>query len=352
MVHQREQILHFQCQNCGGTIKWSIAKQRLECAACRSPFTPDNPDAPVLEHNFAAYAALEQEDLSFPEQTVITCSSCGAQIVFGQQDTASTCPMCGSSQVMANRQIAGVPPDGLIPFRIDKETAQQQFHKWVSSLSFAPNQLKRSYQLEKLVPVYLPFWTFDAQADAWYTGKGGRDYYDDEDNLQTDWTTVDGSMTVAYDDLAICAATGPVQELIDGILPYSTQRSAVPYDSAYLSGFSAQRYAVRADTALGQAKEKIRRHLIDRAEKLIKEDGYDHAEVNTLDFNLSHVGYKHILLPAWVSTFTFDGKQYLYLINGETGKVTGKRPFSLPKILAACLVSLIIVIWFILLMIN
>ena len=29
------------CANCGGTIKWNIAKQQLECASCRTPYVPE-----------------------------------------------------------------------------------------------------------------------------------------------------------------------------------------------------------------------------------------------------------------------------------------------------------------------
>lgn len=210
----------------------------------------------------------------------------------------------------------------------------------MSSLSFAPGRLKRERQQGKMVGVYLPFWTFDTRAEACYSGRGGEDYRDSDDNTQTRWTDVQGSLTMRYDDLPVCAATGPVRDLIAGILPYSTQEGSVPYDSAYLSGFLAQRYAVGADTALGWAKEGIRKSLVSVAEQQIKDRGYDRAEVKSLGVELYDVGYKHLLLPAWVSTFAYRGKSYLYLVNGETGKVAGGRPYSIPKLVAAILAGL------------
>ena len=340
MEQEREKVLHFCCPNCGGTVKWNISKQQLECTSCRTLFFPNAGYAPVREHDYASYPEQEQQQVSFPEQTEITCASCGAQIVFGAQDTAAVCPMCGSSQVMEDRQNAGVPPDGLIPFRIDETAARQSFQRWVSSLSFAPGRLKRERQQGKMVGVYLPFWTFDTRAEACYSGRGGEDYRDSDDNTQTRWTDVQGSLTMRYDDLPVCAATGPVRDLIAGILPYSTQEGSVPYDSAYLSGFLAQRYAVGADTALGWAKEGIRKSLVSVAEQQIKDRGYDRAEVKSLGVELYDVGYKHLLLPAWVSTFAYRGKSYLYLVNGETGKVVGGRPYSIPKLVAAILAGL------------
>lgn len=38
--------------------------------------------------------------------------------------------------------------------------------------------------------------------------------------------------------------------------------------------------------------------------------------------------------------FSHKGKLYQYLINGETGKVSGGRPYSAPKIVAAVLAAI------------
>ena len=109
MEQQKEQALTFQCQNCGGTIKWNIAKQQLECVSCRAPFVPENRYGPIQEHDYNSFLASEQQEQTFPGETLVTCSTCGAQMTFGQQDTAKVCPMCGSSQVMEHRRGAGWP---------------------------------------------------------------------------------------------------------------------------------------------------------------------------------------------------------------------------------------------------
>ena len=37
---------------------------------------------------------------------------------------------------------------------------------------FAPNSLKKTYQEGRLTGLYIPFWTYDAKADGWFTGRG------------------------------------------------------------------------------------------------------------------------------------------------------------------------------------
>jgi len=52
--------------------------------------------------------------------------------------------------------------------------------------------------------------------------------------------------------------------------------------------------------------------------------------VNT---RLSGVTFKHVLLPVWIAAFRYHDKVFRFLVNGQTGKVTGKAPLSWFKIL-------------------
>ena len=61
------------------------------------------------------------------------------------------------------------------------------------------------------------------------------------------------------------------------------------------------------------------------------------AQVNSMDVTYQDVTYKQVLLPVWLSSFSYGGKLYRYAINGETGKVGGQRPYSIPKIIACIL---------------
>jgi len=64
---------------------------------------------------------------------------------------------------------------------------------------------------------------------------------------------------------------------------------------------------------------------------------YDRADVQSLSTKYSNVTYKHVLFPLWSSAFGYNGKTYDYAVNGETGKVSGSRPYSKIKIALAVL---------------
>lgn len=336
------------CKNCGGDLKWNIGKQQFECGSCHSTAELNAAHEKVVEHALDNYAERDTEQLRFADETLIACSTCGAQVVFDKHTTATVCPMCGSAQVAEKKQIAGVPPDGIIPFKVDKVEAQENFRKWVKHCWFAPNRLKKSYQEGKMDGIYIPFWTFDADADVRFVGRGGTKHYytDSNGDSQTEvrWKPTKGQFSASYDDLQVCASDGREAERVAGILPYDTSNGSIPYSSAYLSGFGARRYAVRANEAVANAKEQMESDLELRAKEEIENQGYDEAEIVTMEVDYTNVRYKHVLLPAWISVFTYGGEQYLYMVNGESGTVDGNYPFSIPKIVAAVVVGIAMVI--------
>ena len=59
--------------------------------------------------------------------------------------------------------------------------------------------------------------------------------------------------------------------------------------------------------------------------------------------------FKHILLPVWTAAYKFRGQSFRFVVNGQTGKVQGERPWSAVKIAFAVLLAALVVaaaVWF------
>ena len=59
--------------------------------------------------------------------------------------------------------------------------------------------------------------------------------------------------------------------------------------------------------------------------------------------------YKHVLLPVYTTAYTYKGKRYHVLINGQSGKVEGdypKSPVRLAGIVLAVVILLALLYWF------
>jgi hypothetical protein len=93
------------------------------------------------------------------------------------------------------------------------------------------------------------------------------------------------------------------------------------------------------------------KQIIDsKVQQLVAADiGGDHQRITSLNTQYSHLTFKHILLPMWVSAYLFSGKTYRFVVNGQTGEVQGESPksgwkifFLVMAILAALFIVLII----------
>ena len=328
----------FICENCGGLVRFNISKQKFACESCGGECDKHSAsDEKIVKHNFNGYLEREKRTVPFEGMAIVTCQRCGMEISFEEKQIAATCPMCDSTQVATIKQHAGVPPDGIVPFKIDKREAQERFRVWVKSRWFAPNDFKKRYGEGGLKGMYLPFWTYDASVSASYTGRGGRNRVVMSGNRQrivTDWWPVSGVVRQSFDDVQVCASSS--RDNIEGILPYGTVHSTKSFSAGYLAGYYAEVYKTKADTAFNEAKAKMEKVMRSLAENDIRRR-FDRADVHTLKATYSNVTYKHMLLPMWESAFGYGGKVYQYLINGETGKVSGNRPYSKVKIASAVL---------------
>lgn len=335
----------FVCANCGGVIKYDIMNEKFRCASCKAESSIENLSDTVKEYDFSQYAEREKNSVAFEGVAVVHCKNCGCEITFEESQIATTCPMCSSTQVATVKQRGGIPPEGIVPFKVDKSSAGQKFKDWVKTRWFAPNDFKKKCVEGTLQGMYLPFWTFDSAAVSAYSGRGGKHRTvrekDGKTRTVTDWTFVSGVVSSSFNDVQICATEQ--EEAIKGILPFNTVENTKPYAPSYLSGFHAELYTVKADQAFEAAKSIMEDELRSLAAQDIRR-WYDTAEVHSLNTKYSNVTYKHVLLPIWGSAYGYQGKTYNYFVNGETGKVDGQRPYSIPKIAAAVMAGIAIIV--------
>jgi DNA-directed RNA polymerase subunit RPC12/RpoP len=337
-------IQRYICPHCGGSVCFDITKQQLACSSCGAPADFQLNSTPVTEHPYMAGAVdASQERAAAPSAgSEITCQVCGAQISLTGAQTAAVCPMCGAAHVLPAKQNAGLPPDGVVPFKVDRYKAMELLRKWIGGRWFAPNKLKKSYQEGGISPVYLPFWSFDADASAHYTGRGGRTRVvrrGKQTTTVTDWFPVSGIVRSNFTDLQICAAGQPESDMAMGVTPF--RGSSRPYDAAYLAGTEAQHYTVSLDRGYNIAQGKMESELHMLAEADIRSKGFQLANVHSISADYRNVKYKQLLCPVWLSNFTYAGKSYQCAINGETGNVSGKRPYSPVKIAFAVIIIIL-----------
>jgi hypothetical protein len=69
-------------------------------------------------------------------------------------------------------------------------------------------------------------------------------------------------------------------------------------------------------------------------------DTYRNLDVNA---SFTDQRFKHILVPVWLLSYTYGATSYQVLVNGVTGKIAGRHPWSWVKITLLVIVVLFII---------
>ncbi|MEA4911949.1 MAG: hypothetical protein VB092_04955 [Oscillospiraceae bacterium] len=331
-----EEKAAYKCGGCGGEVQYDVKAQKFLCVACRAEYIPETESAVVTEKDFNIQKLLvSSTELSDVKSAV--CASCGSELFFPANETAARCPMCGAAQLRAGAGRALIRPDGIVPFRVDAQDAQSGFRKYISKRFFAPSALKSAFEEGRLAGWYMPFWTFDAAAHGTYTGEGGKSVKvmrDGKETFETQWFPVRGALGRSFDDVLVCAASESGKKMTEN-LRYDTA-AVKPYSSQYLQGYLAEYRSIEASAAFETAKQTMELALEQDAKQDIRRE-YTSERGVRVSARFTDVTCKSLLLPLYRASYSYKGKLYDYIINGQTGDVAARYPKSALKILLTIL---------------
>jgi hypothetical protein len=349
-------IAKFACPACGGEAVWNPAKQKLVCPFCgtESPAKLNAATGAIVEHDLVASLRGITDDARGwkAEKRQVKCMSCNAISVFDPKRQAQNCEFCGSAQLVPYEETKpAFRPESVLPFVIGDAQARDRIRQWYGKLWLAPGALKRRALTDTVKGIYLPYWTFDAQADAQWTADAGYYYYTTEtyvENGQTRtrqvrnvrWEPATGRLSHFFDDDLVCASVGVHPGLLRGIEPFPTG-TLKPYDAGYVAGWVVERYQIDLVGAAQRAREAMDAKVAALCAQEIPGDTYRNLEVHT---QYTRQTFKHILAPVWLMTYNYGRRSFQCVQNGVTGAIQGEYPKSPWKIAALVLVLLVIVI--------
>ncbi len=329
----------FKCPSCGGYLEFDPARQKFKCLYCGQMLGEEELRDQSQEREAQAEAAQAKAPSSENEEHLRAyhCQMCGAEIVTDETTAATRCYFCHSPVVLHDRLDDDFRPDGVIPFKLDKKTAEKQFLEYISKKKYVDRAFFNGAQLEMFSGVYYPWWYTDIEGEAEFEGEGTRSSMRSTPShiiTTTRVYKVNREGRLSFRNLARKALTKADGKLSDGIHPYDIS-GVVPYASGFLSGFLAEKRDISEEQVEADALSEVRGYV----PLMMKQN---HA-FNTLSGNASFapkdVNSRYILLPAWVLTYKGgkDGAPYYYMMNGQTGKVCGKLPIDKKRLLATAL---------------
>jgi DNA-directed RNA polymerase subunit RPC12/RpoP len=349
-----------KCPGCSAGLEYDPSVAKLKCPYCATVIEVEQDEAaqPVVEIDYEEarrrVGPITQGQLS-DKAMQVECATCGAAVVFEPPDVAGQCPFCTTKIVVQpHTPDPLITPQGLLPFSVPKPAAVARLRGWLSSRWFAPDDLKKVANPERLEGMYLPFWTYDAQAETRYTGQRGEHYWVQETYTEmvdgrpqtrtrsvrrTRWYPAAGEVSDSFDDILVPATKAVASARLDELEPWGLEE-VQPYNASYLAGFKAQRYQVGLEEGFLDAQKRMEPtiHASIRADI-----GGDEQQIHSMKVNIHQATFKHLLLPVWLGAYRFQEKVYQISVNARTGEVSGERPYSWAKITLLVLAILLAV---------
>lgn len=349
----------YKCPNCGGELVFDPDLAKYKCPFCNSIFTQEELDR-LKPSSAKEQKAEEDTQENSREETgpktqesgaqqstdavIYTCPSCGAQIVTDDTTAATFCYYCHNPVVLTGKLSGRYLPDKVIPFKIGKKKAQQQFGDFIKSKKFVPKEFWNDRQIQMLSGVYYPYWEYDGEYQSqmsascknvrvWVAG--------DTEYTETSVFDVERSGQVQLKDMLNNALKKSNKELVENVQPF-VMKEAESFNMSYLSGFVAEKRDMEKDefesSVQTEAKECCERMLRDTI------SGYEIVDIRQSSSVPVSGKWSYVLLPVWVLTYRGrNNTMYYFAMNGQTGKVCGKLPVDNKKLfLVSLLLGLII----------
>lgn len=286
---------------------------------------------------------------------IVKCSQCGSETTLRENSTAEKCAFCTAPLVLELARNKGiVKPHYLLPFILDEKAAVKSFKDWLAGLWFAPNDLVKKVEANSaLKGIYMPYWTYDTNTITDYTGQRGDYYYETETYTETvngrqetktrqvrrtSWSYASGTVRKAFDDVTVPASKSLPGETLIELGPWNFEK-LLNYDERYISGFSAETYQINPEQGFETAKDIMETTI----KSVIENDiGGDEQRIDSFTSRYNNVAIKYVMLPVWVSAYSYNSKIFQFTVNACTGEVIGKRPYSVMKIVLAVIAGLIL----------
>ena len=322
-------VSQFKCPNCGASIPFDSQSQKLKCQHCGNEFDVDNlkayeAESGILGDDFSW--KQDQEEIKDSDKIIYVCPSCGGEVVGDDSMAACSCPYCGNSVIIAKQFEGVLKPDLVIPFKYSKQQAVEALKNFFSGKILLPKNFFNDTVIEKMNGIYMPYWLFDCDSScsARYRATRMVSYRSGDYQItHTDHYLVYRDGNMSFSNIPVDASLKLSPELLESLEPFDF-KDGVDFNTAYLSGYFADKYEEGKDSTIKRANERIKQTTAELMMSTVV--GYITVIPESSNIRINEGSIRYALLPIYVIHATHNGKKYTFAMNGQTGKMSGDLP--------------------------
>lgn len=298
--------MFFRCVNCGGNVVYDPQAGRMKCLSCGGTDC--------------------EEKIPAAEPSV--CVNCGTQIPYKEFTSATKCPSCGTYIIRDDKVTYPYGADLVLPFKLGKRDAEERLKEEFGRKLFLPPTFLSHKTLENLRGMYVPFWLYDFDSDVDYHAVGTKVRKwssGNTDYTETSYFNVHRRMHVTFQRVPADASIEMNDKVMDLMEPYAYE-GLCTHDDKFLSGFEGETYNFTPEQLLSRAEKKVD----DASMGLVRDSASQYTSLQQEGLNTVNTrkGQKFALLPVWVYEYRYMNQNYIFYVNGQTGKCVGAPPLS------------------------
>lgn len=329
-------LIEYKCPCCGGGLAFQSDTQMMKCPYCDTEF-----DVETLQQYDEALKTDKPDSMEWetPEQNaarndgicVYICQSCGGEVIGTETTAAMICPYCDNPVIMKGSLAGEFMPDLVIPFKLDKEAAKEAYRNHLKGKKLLPKVFADENHIDELKGVYVPFWLFDADTDASvrYRATKTRVWMDrNYEYTETSYYSLRREGTLFFENVPVDGSSQMPDDLMESLEAFDMSE-AVDFQTAYLSGYLADKYDVDEQSSVDRANERIKRSTEQMFANTVS--GYATCTVENSSIQCDNGKAKYALFPVWLLNTTWNGQKFVFAMNGQSGKFVGDLPVDKGK---------------------
>ncbi|MDR1786274.1 MAG: hypothetical protein LBR23_07450 [Spirochaetaceae bacterium] len=326
-------IQDYKCPNCNGAVQFDSSIQKMKCPYCEAEFEiaalmeyqaqQETPGGDAYEWGEAG-SGWDQAEAD--ELAANACPSCGAEIIGDKNTAATVCPYCGNTQIVRKRFEGMLKPDYVLPFKVDKKAAKAALENFYRGKKLLPGSFKTQNHIDSIQGIYVPFWLFDARAEARirYKAEKSKSWSDSANNYtKTDYFSVTRGGTLDFQKIPVDGSAKMDDAYMDAIEPFD-YGALTEFQTAYLSGYLAEKYDVDAAESVVRAEARVKETVVREFARTVQ--GYGKVTAESVSISVKQGSVSYALFPVWMLGTRYKGKDYLFAMNGQTGRLVGELP--------------------------
>ena len=319
-----------KCPHCGAPMRFDPEQGLLVCDYCSHTISIEEDRNTTFNPDGFNYHQL-QCGVTMPnaeQLPIYSCASCGAEVIASPEQMATTCPYCGNNIVLTDKMSGNLRPNAVIPFKFTSKELPAAVRRFYRNKPLLPKTFFSDSEIGEVTGIYVPFWVFNGRLFGLIDFRGERSSSHRRGDYivtTTKYYRLSRDCSVSFQDLPADVSGRIDDALMDSLEPFNMSE-AVPFDTRYLAGFTADRF----DQPKENIEERIRKRMSNTADSVFaSRAGRGYSNIQRMNSILNNeLSVQYMLFPVYMFDVNYNGQKYHFSVNGQTGKVVGELPIS------------------------